>query len=225
MLFRIERMTMKLKTVSLLAGSMVMVQLLAGCAPLLVGGAAATTATVVTDRRSTGAIVNDEVLEKKIYLDVTEAIKATPNHITVTSYDRKVLLTGEVATQETKDKAGQIAAASLDVDGVFNELAVRQPVSATQRLSDSLLATKVRGVIVGTKKISLNQMKVVVDRNIAYLMGILSPTEAAMTKKAVAGVDGVKQVVALFTVESEEMIRLRMNNNNKNNQQQNKQTD
>ena len=216
---------MKLKTVSLLAGSMVMVQLLAGCAPLLVGGAAATTATVVTDRRSTGAIVNDEVLEKKIYLDVTEAIKATPNHITVTSYDRKVLLTGEVATQEAKDKAGQIAAASLDVDGVFNELAVRQPVSATQRLSDSLLATKVRGVIVGTKKISLNQMKVVVDRNIAYLMGILSPTEAAMTKKAVAGVDGVKQVVALFTVESEEMIRLRMNNNNKNNQQQNKQTD
>ncbi len=225
MLFRIERMTMKLKTVSLLAGSMVMVQLLAGCAPLLVGGAAATTATVVTDRRSTGAIVNDEVLEKKIYLDVTEAIKATPNHITVTSYDRKVLLTGEVATQEAKDKAGQIAAASLDVDGVFNELAVRQPVSATQRLSDSLLATKLRGVIVGTKKISLNQMKVVVDRNIAYLMGILSPTEAAMTKKAVAGVDGVKQVVALFTVESEEMIRLRMNNNNKNNQQQNKQTD
>ncbi len=218
-------MTMKLKTVSLLAGSMVMVQLLAGCAPLLVGGAAATTATVVTDRRSTGAIVNDEVLEKKIYLDVTEAIKATPNHITVTSYDRKVLLTGEVATQEAKDKAGQIAAASLDVDGVFNELAVRQPVSATQRLSDSLLATKVRGVIVGTKKISLNQMKVVVDRNIAYLMGILSPTEAAMTKKAVAGVDGVKQVVALFTVESEEMIRLRMNNNNKNNQQQSKQTD
>ena len=218
-------MTMKLKTVSLLAGSMVMVQLLAGCAPLLVGGAAATTATVVTDRRSTGAIVNDEVLEKKIYLDVTEAIKATPNHITVTSYDRKVLLTGEVATQEAKDKAGQIAAASLDVDGVFNELAVRQPVSATQRLSDSLLATKVRGVIVGTKKISLNQMKVVVDRNIAYLMGILSPTEAAMTKKAVAGVDGVKQVVALFTVESEEMIRLRMNNNNKNTQQQNKQTD
>ena len=216
---------MKLKTVSLLAGSMVMVQLLAGCAPLLVGGAAATTATVVTDRRSTGAIVNDEVLEKKIYLDVTEAIKATPNHITVTSYDRKVLLTGEVATQEAKDKAGQIAAASLDVDGVFNELAVRQPVSATQRLSDSLLATKLRGVIVGTKKISLNQMKVVVDRNIAYLMGILSPTEAAMTKKAVAGVDGVKQVVALFTVESEEMIRLRMNNNNKNNQQQNKQTD
>lgn len=218
-------MTMKLKTVSLLAGSMVMVQLLAGCAPLLVGGAAATTATVVTDRRSTGAIVNDEVLEKKIYLDVTEAIKATPNHITVTSYDRKVLLTGEGATQEAKDKAGQIAAASLDVDGVFNELAVRQPVSATQRLSDSLLATKVRGVIVGTKKISLNQMKVVVDRNIAYLMGILSPTEAAMTKKAVAGVDGVKQVVALFTVESEEMIRLRMNNNNKNNQQQSKQTD
>ena len=68
-------------------------------------------------------------------------------------------------------------------------------------------------------------MKVVVDRNIAYLMGILSPTEAAMTKKAVAGVDGVKQVVALFTVESEEMIRLRMNNNNKNNQQQSKQTD
>ncbi len=204
---------MKVKSVSLLVGALAGIQLLVGCAPLLVGGAAATTATVVTDRRSTGAIVNDEVLEKRIYLDITEAIKATPNHITVTSYDRKVLLTGEVATEAAKEKAAQIAAGTLDVDGVINELAVRQPVSAAQRMSDSYLATKVRGNIVATKKISLNQMKVVVERNIVYLMGILSPTEAAITKKVVAGVDGVQQVVTLFSVESEEMIKLRMNSN------------
>lgn len=188
-------------------------QLLQGCAPLLVGGAAATTATVVTDRRSTGAIVNDEVIEKKVYLSVTNGITPAENHITVTSYDRKVLLTGEVDSQEAKDKAGQLAAGALDVEGIYNELAVRKPVSASQRLSDSLLATKVRGVIVGTKKISLNQMKVVVDRNIVYLMGILTPEEAAIAKKAVAGVDGIQQVVALFSVESPEMIEMRMKNN------------
>lgn len=209
-----------IKTVSAIALALVGMQALQGCAPLLVGGAAATTAGVVTDRRSTGAIVNDEVLEKKVYMSVTNGIVPVENHITVTSYDRKVLLTGEVATQEAKDKAGRLAAGELDVEGVVNELAVRKPVSATQRVSDSLLATKVRGAIVGTKKISLNQMKVVVDRNIAYLMGIVTPEEAAITKKVVAGVEGIQQVVALFSIESPEMIRLRMRTNNTNNHQQ-----
>lgn len=202
-----------IKLVSVATLAIAGTQLLQGCAPLLVGGAAATTATVVTDRRSTGSIVNDEVIEKKVYLSVTNGISPAENHITVTSYDRKVLLTGEVDSQEAKDKAGQLAAGALDVEGIYNELAVRKPVPASQRLSDSLLATKVRGVIVGTKKISLNQMKVVVDRNIVYLMGILTPEEAAIAKKAVAGVDGIQQVVALFSVESPEMIEMRMKNN------------
>ena len=202
-----------IKLVSVATSALAGAQLLQGCAPLLVGGVAATTATVVTDRRSTGAIVNDEVIEKKVYLSVTNGITPTENHITVTSYDRKVLLTGEVDSQEAKDKAGQLAAGALDVEGIYNELAVRKPVSASQSLSDSLLATKVRGVIVSTKKISLNQMKVVVDRNIAYLMGILTPEEAAIAKKAVAGVEGIQQVVALFSVESPEMIEMRMKNN------------
>ena len=202
------------KNITLIALSAVGVSMLSGCVPLLFGGAAATTATVATDRRSTGAIVNDEVMEKKIYLDITEKIKPADHHITITSYDRKVLLTGEVSTQAAKDTAEQVAKASLDVEGVHNELAVRPPVSASQRISDSYLATKVRSQIIATKKISLNQMKVVVDRGIVYLMGIVTPTEAAMTKKLVAGIEGVRQVVALYSIESEDMIRLRLNHDN-----------
>ena len=57
-------------------------------------------------------------------------------------------------------------------------------------------------------------MKVVVDRGIVYLMGIVTPTEAAMTKKLVAGIEGVRQVVALYSIESEDMIRLRLNHDN-----------
>lgn len=183
---------------------------LSGCVPLLFGGAAVTTATVATDRRSTGAIVNDEVLEKRVYLEVTQGIKTQDYHLTVTSYDGKVLLTGEVASVAIKEKAGMLARNSLDVSSVVNELAVRPVTTPTERLSDSYLATKVRTQIVGTKQISLNQMKVTVDRGIVYLMGIVTPDEAARTKKLVANIDGVKEVVALFNVETVEMVKQRM---------------
>ena len=194
----------------MLVGVIAVSGLLSGCAPILVGGAAITSATVMTDRRSTGSIVNDEVLEKRVAYEIQQAIGYERHHISVTSYDGKVLLSGEVASEQEKMVAQRVASQSVDVASVLNELAVMDPSSVPTRISDSMLATKVRSTIIATKQISLNQMKVTVERGIVYLMGIVTAVEAETASRTAAEVSGVQQVVACFSVESEEQVRQRL---------------
>lgn len=190
---------------------------LSGCAPILIGGAAVTSATVITDRRTTGSIVDDEVLEKRVRYEIGEVIGHEKHHVVVTSYEGKVLLTGEVLTAADRQKAQDTAVKSVGVHSVINELAVMTPATVGAVLSDSMLATKVRSLIIGTKKISLNQMKVDVQRGIVYLMGIVTIDEARTATKVAAGVSGVQQVVTCFTIESEAAIKERLKNLESNN--------
>lgn len=190
---------------------------LSGCAPILIGGAAVTSATVITDRRTTGSIVDDEVLEKRVRYEIGEVIGHEKHHVAVTSYEGKVLLTGEVLTAADRQKAQDTAVKSVGVHSVINELAVMTPATVGAVLSDSMLATKVRSSIIGTKKISLNQMKVDVQRGIVYLMGIVTIDEARTATKVAAGVSGVQQVVTCFTIESEAAIKERLKNLESNN--------
>ena len=190
---------------------------LSGCAPILIGGAAVTSATVITDRRTTGSIVDDEVLEKRVRYEIGEVIGHEKHHVVVTSYAGKVLLTGEVLTAADRQKAQDTAVKSVGVHSVINELAVMTPATVGAVLSDSMLATKVRSSIIGTKKISLNQMKVDVQRGIVYLMGIVTIDEARTATKVAAGVSGVQQVVTCFTIESEAAIKERLKNLESNN--------
>ncbi len=202
----------KLFSISLIMSSI----LISGCAPVLVGGAAITSATVMTDRRSTGSIVDDEVLEKRVRYEIGEVIGHDKHHIAVTSYEGKVLLTGEVLTSQDKNRAQEIATQSVGVNAVINELAVMDPSSVTTLLSDSMLATKVRSAIISTENISLNQMKVTVQRGIVYLMGIVTPEEAKLTSTVASKVNGVKQVVTCFNVETKSAIDNRLKNLSKN---------
>lgn len=181
-----------------------------GCAPVLIGGAALTTATVVTDRRSTGSIVSDEVLEKRVVYNIVEAVGKDNIHVTVTSFEGKILLSGEVLTQAQKMKAQEVARLSLDVNSVVNELAVMDLSSMTTRMADTLLANKVRASLFGSQDTSLNQVKVVVDRKIVYLMGIVTRAEASVITQRVAQIAGVQQVVNCFTFATEEEIKRRM---------------
>lgn len=190
---------------------------LSGCAPILIGGAAVTSATVITDRRTTGSIVDDEVLEKRVRYEIGEVIGHEKHHVVVTSYEGKVLLTGEVLTAADRQKAQDTAVKSVGVHSVINELAVMTPATVGAVLSDSMLATKVRSSIIGTKKISLNQMKVDVQRGIVYLMGIVTIDEARTATKVAAGVSGVQQVVTCFTIESKAAIKERLKNLESNN--------
>lgn len=182
---------------------------LTGCAPLLIGGAVGTTALVTTDRRSTGSQMADEVMEARVKLEITKAIPQGL-HLTVTSYNRRILLTGEVATEVDKQKAMRIAQRSLEVARVVNELKVMPETDVPQRLSDSLVASKVRAQLLGNSGVSLNQMKVIVERGIVYLMGIVTPSEAHTAADIASRVAGVKSVVKVFEEMSEAQIRERM---------------
>ena len=181
--------------------------LVSGCiAPLVIGGAAVTTTTVMTDRRTTGTIV----IEKRIAYDVSQALKNKPYHINVTAYEGRVLLSGEATSLEDRRKAEEIAVKSLDVQGVINEIAVMDPSSVSTRLSDTVLATKVRTSIIGNSTISLNQMKVAVERGIVYLMGVVTREEAQTAAQTAAKVSGVQKVVTCFSIATREEIDHRM---------------
>ena len=201
---------MRVKSILLCFSALTLgVTALSGCVPVLIGGAVGTTAFVTTDRRTTGAQMADEVMEKRIHYEISQAI---PNnlHLTVTSYNRRVLLTGEVGSESDKLTAQRVAQSSLEVSAVVNELMVGPVTSVSQRMSDSTLAGKVRTQLVTTSGVSLNQMKVTVDRGIVYLMGLVTQQEAQKAANIASRVPGVKSVVTAFQVLTEAEVQERL---------------
>ena len=201
---------MRIKSIILSLSAVTLgVTALSGCVPVLIGGAVGTTAFVTTDRRTTGAQMADEVMEKRIHYEISQAI---PNnlHLTVTSYNRRILLTGEVGSESDKLTAQRVAQNSLEVSSVVNELMVGPVSSVTQRMSDSTLAGKVRTQLITTSGVSLNQMKVTVDRGIVYLMGLVTQEEAQNAADIASRVPGTKSVVTAFEVLSTQEVQERL---------------
>ena len=181
-----------------------------GCAPILAGGAMAGGVSVAVDRRSTGAQVNDGVIENRVSWEISQKIVPEDLHITVTSYIGKVLLTGEVKTELEKKTAGEVASKSLDVSSVVNQLAVQEPVSVGRRMKDSGIATSVRSRLLTAQGAPYSQMKIICDRGIIYLMGLVTPTEGQIAGEIAAKTDGVKEVVKVFEYQSAAEIKARM---------------
>ncbi len=192
------------------AASSAAVLMTTGCAPLIFGGAVVaggTTVSSAADRRSTGAQVNDGILETRVRSEILRAIGSeAKTHYTVTAYNGSVLLSGEMATEELKATAVKTARASLDVKRVMDEIAVMEPVGVTQRMSDSTLATKVRSNIIGNKNVSINQLKITVERGIVYITGLLTPDENKEACQSAAKTSGVVKVVSHAELLSAERI-------------------
>lgn len=213
------------RTLCILSCAAAMTTAMVGCAPLVVGGmAVATGATVSTinDRRSAGAIVNDGVIEKRLSYEITQALKEQlgdepEGRITVTAYNGKVLLTGEIETLKAKRIVTETVQKSLDVRSVVNELAVQPTISWTQRMSDSKLATTVRSRMVMEDNVYLSQMKVIVERGIVYIMGIVTPQENTIAMNVAARTSGVARVISVCEVMSAERIMERLKNINQEN--------
>jgi osmotically-inducible protein OsmY len=181
----------------------------AACAPLLVGVVVAGTALVVTDRRTTGSQVDDQTIQLRVANELSTALGKLPVHINVNSFDRKVLLTGEVPDEATKARAGEIATASQNVRAVVNELAILPPTSLSDRTADTALATKVRAAFVNTREIAFNSVEIVTERGIVYLLGLVTEQEGQLVAQVASKVSGVKQVVKVFDYASREEIERR----------------
>ena len=169
------------------------------CAPVLIGSAAVTGVSVAADRRSAGAVANDGVIEAKSAMHLSQTNFAS-SHITTTSYEGNVLLSGEIDSEASKQKATEIVKSINEVNKVYNELAVQPNSSLTTRMNDSITASKVRAALLDNKQVTLTSIKVVVDRGICYLLGTVTQTEAEIISKIASRVPGVVQVVRLFTI-------------------------
>jgi osmotically-inducible protein OsmY len=175
--------------------------LLTGCIPLLVGGTAVGVG-VAHDRRTTGTVVDDQTIELKLY-DAFNKQLPPGNHINTTSYNGAVLLTGEVVSEAVRQKAEQIARnlGEPQVREVYNEWAVSAPSSLSVQSNDALITTKVKTALVQITNIpgfDPSRVKVVTDRGVVHLMGLVKRQEADAAADKASQVGGVNQVVTLF---------------------------
>jgi osmotically-inducible protein OsmY len=170
---------------------------LSGCVPLVIAGAAGGAALVATDRRSAGVQLDDESIELKIASNIGSGF-GDRVHVNVTSYDGVVLLTGEVPTQDLKGQIGEIARTTPKVKRVDNELGVAPVSSVGTRANDSYITSKVKARFVEANKFPPNRVKVVTEREVVYLMGIVTHSEADLATQIAATTSGVVRVVKLF---------------------------
>jgi osmotically-inducible protein OsmY len=149
---------------------------LTACFPLVMGGAVVG-GMVAVDRRTTGTVVEDEGIELRAASRIREAL-GERGHVNVTSYNRQVLLTGEVGTEQEKQLADQIARNVDNVRHIVNELAILGNSTLTQRSSDSLTTGKVRAALVDAQDLSSSAFKITTERGTVYVMGRVTAREA-----------------------------------------------
>jgi osmotically-inducible protein OsmY len=177
---------------------------LAGCAPLLVGGAVLGGGLVATDRRTTGIQLEDESIELRASARVREL--ATLGRVTVTSYNRMVLITGEVPGAAEKLAVEQAVAKVENVKSVLNELGVGPNSPLGSRTTDTFIEGKVKATLVDAKDVQANAYKVVAERGIVYLMGRVTEREAERGTELARSVKGVEKVVRAFELMSEQEL-------------------
>ena len=168
-----------------------------GCAPLVVGGAVAGGAMVAQDRRTVGTMTEDEGIEQRANARLRERFGETA-YVSVTSYNRTVLLTGQAPDEKVRAEADRIARGVENVRGVYNELAVAGLSSFTARSNDSIITSKVKGRFVDANRFNALHVKVVTENAVVYLMGLVNKKEAADATEIARTTSGVQKVVRLF---------------------------
>ena len=184
--------------IAVLAGA----SLLGACAPLLVGGAMIGTTLMVSDRRTSGTQIEDQSIELKALTRVREVV-GDRSHVNTTSYNRLVLLTGEVPTDADKAAVEQAISRIENVRSIVNELAVMEATALTGRSNDTILTSKVKASFVDAKDVFATAFKVVTERGTVYLMGRVTEREAGRAAEIARGVGGVQKVVRVFDVITE----------------------
>ena len=178
---------------------------LSACAPLMIGGAAMG-ALVATDRRTSGAQLEDEGIELRAASRLRESLGERA-HVNIASYNRQVLLTGEVPTAQDKQVVEQVVSRVENVRAIVNELGVMGSTTLTQRSSDALVTGKVKAGMVDAKDVFANAFKVVTERGTTFLMGRVSQREADRATEIARGTSGVQKVVRIFEIISEDDLK------------------
>lgn len=169
--------------------------LLQGCFPLAVTGMGAA-AVMATDRRTAGMYIEDESIEWKVLATIRNEFPQA--HVNATSYNRRVLLTGEAYTEEIRKKIEDRVRGIDNVREVTNELQVAAPSSLANRGNDALVTSNVKARMVNNGRFSPSHVKVVTEAGVVYLMGLVSQAEADAAVEVARTTGGVNRVVKVF---------------------------
>lgn len=188
-----------------LAAAVLASTLATGCAPLLIGGAMVGGVSVATDRRTSGTQLEDETIEIKAGARIREQL-GDRAHINVNSYNRVVLITGEVRNEEDKATVERLVGGVENVTNVMNEVSVSMLSSLSSRSNDVVIQGKVKARLIDARDLLSNAFYVVVERGEVFLMGRVTEREANRATDIARQVSGVKKVVRAFEIISEEEL-------------------
>jgi osmotically-inducible protein OsmY len=191
---------------TVLAGALALGTLasLQGCV-LLLGAGAVGSAVVLTDRRTSAAQLEDQSIELKGGGRVREVL-GDQGHVNVTSYNRLVLLSGEVPTEADKAAVEKAVAGIDNVTSVVNELEVGENSSLKTRSSDALITARVKSALVDAKDLQASAIKVVTERGNVYLMGRVTEREATRAAEVARSQASVMKVVRVFEILTEDQL-------------------
>jgi osmotically-inducible protein OsmY len=159
-----------------------------------------------TDRRTFGAQTEDKTIVLKGESRVANMV-GNAGHVNINSFNRKVLLTGEVPDEATKIAVEREVADISGVQSIVNDLVVAPPASYTSRSNDTMITGKVKASLVDANDISANSFKVVTERAVVYLMGRVTQREGTRAAEVARGVAGVQKVVKVFEYITEDEVR------------------
>ena len=169
---------------------------LQGCFPVVATGVG-TGALMAADRRTTGIYIEDESIEDKAVSLINVKYKNNA-HVNVTSFNRHVLITGEVASDAAKTDIAQIVAGVSNVKAVSNELAVSGLTGITSRSSDSIVTGDVKLRFLNSKAFRADHVKVITENGVVFLMGLVYRKEAEAATEIASTTSGVRKVVKVF---------------------------
>ena len=193
------------KSTASLLSTLVMCLGLASCAAPLMFGGVLGTAMVASDRRTTGIQLEDEGIEQRGASAMTENF-GSKEHITITSYNRQVLITGQVSNDTVRRQAEQLLSRVQNVRAVVNELVVGPVSTTSERANDAVLVAKVKAAMIDSEDVFANVFKIVSERGTVYMMGRVTQREAQRATEVVRGVSGVKRVVRVLEYITEDEL-------------------
>ena len=176
---------------------------LSACAPLIVGGAVGG-ALVAVDRRTSGAQLDDQGIELRSRNRMKDELGDARARVAVTSYNRRVLLTGEAASEAVKTQITQIVSGVPNVREVINELGVTNSPTLTERAADTLITGRLKAALVDAKDLAASAFKVITERGTVYLMGRVTQREADRATDLARNTPGVTRVVRTFEIITEQ---------------------
>ena len=172
--------------------------LLQGCLAAAAGGAA-TGASIATDRRTTGTIVDDQSIELKATYNLSQHKDLwKASHINVISYNNVLLLVGQTPSEHYKQEAEEAVSNIPKIRQVHNELTIAEPASLGTRSNDSWITTQIKTKLIGHKDINAGRIKVITEEGVVYLMGITTPEEEMIATNIARETSGVERVVQIF---------------------------